>query len=117
MNWLALRLSAASSAEHFEAWGHFRSFGRTSFVRGGVLLCSSAATGAGAFIELVYNFAQSGQWRLGTVWVAVLVVSALWGLIAYRRAWATNEGAYLAHQLQPTVIRTIGQRAGAEQGR
>ena len=98
MNWLALRLNAASSAEHFDAWGHFRAFGRASFVRGGVLLWASAATGAGAFIELLYNFAQSGQWRLGMVWVAVLVVSALSALIVYRRAWAANEGAYLSHQ-------------------
>ena len=99
MNWLALRLSAASPPEHFEAWGHFRSYGPTPFVRGGVLLWAGAATPVAAFIELLYNFAQSGYWRFGMFWVAVLVVSAVSALIVYRRAWSTNEGAYLAHQL------------------
>ena len=98
MNWLAVRLSDSSPEQHFEVWGHFRSFGRTTFIRGGVGQWAAATAGAGAFVNLLYNFAQSGEWRFGWFWVPFAVLCAVASFVVYRRAWEANERAYFAHR-------------------
>ena len=95
MNWLSVRLCDSSSQADYDAWGQFRTFGRTSFIRGGVLMWSSAMTGAGIFFDLLFHFARSGEWRVGMIWLVFLIGSILISLAIYKRAWYSNEKYYL----------------------